>query len=119
MSLAQIAEATAGRLFGKLMLYAALAFLAGIFALVALYHFTVAGITALEMQFGVIYARLIVAGVYVALTMASAGMLWALARRAAKPSPAREPAPRHIQLAMVIEAAILGFEVARKGRRSR
>jgi len=119
MSLANIAEAAAGRLFGKLMLYAALAFLAGIFALVALYHLTIAGMIALEMEFGVLLARLIVAGVYLLLTLASGGMLWLLARKARKPSPAPEPTPRHIQLAALIEALILGYEMARKGRRSR
>ena len=119
MSLANIAEAAAGRLLGTLTRYLVFALLAGIFALVALYHLTVAGIFALEVQVGLLYARLIVAGIYAALTLASAGMLWALARRRTKPSPAPEPRPRHIQLAMLIEAAILGFEVARKGRRNR
>lgn len=119
MSLANIAEAAAGRLFGKLMLYVAFAFLVGIFGLVALYHFTVAGMIALEMEFGVLYARLIVASVYLVLTLASAGTLWMLVRKAGKPSPTREPTPRHIQLAALIEALILGYEMARKGRRSR
>ena len=119
MSLAAIAEATAGRLLGTLSRYLVFALLAGFFAIGALYHFTVAGISALEIEFGPIYARLIVAGIYAALTLASAGMLWVMARKAAKPSPAPEPTPRHIQLAMLIEAAILGFEVARKGRRAK
>jgi hypothetical protein len=119
MSLANIAEAAAGRLLGMLMRYLTFAVLAGIFALVALYHFTVAGMLALEFQFGVLYARLIVAGVYTVLTLASAGMLWALARKAAKPHPVPEPTPRHIQLAALIEALILGYEVSRKSRRAR
>jgi hypothetical protein len=46
-------------------------------------------------------------------------MLWLMMRKAAKPGPAPEPKPRHIQLAMLIEAAILGFEVARKGTRAK
>jgi uncharacterized iron-regulated membrane protein len=119
MSLANIAEAAAGRLFGKLMLYVAFALLAGIFALVTLYHFTVAGMIALEMEFGVLYARLMVAGVYLLLTLVSGGMLWMLARKAGKPSPAPEPTPRHVQFAALIEALILGYEMARKSRRSR
>jgi hypothetical protein len=119
MSLANIAEAAAGRLFGKLALYAAFAFLGGIFGLVALYHFTIAGMIALELQFGVLVARLIVAGVFLLLSLASGGMLWFLASRAGKLGPAREPTPRHIQLAALIEALILGYEMARKGRRSR
>jgi hypothetical protein len=119
MSLANIAEAVAGRLFGKLALYAAFAFLGGIFALVALYHFTVAGMIALEMQFGALQARLMVGGIYLVLTLGSAGTLWLLANKVGKPGPAPEPTPRHIQLAALIEALILGYEMARKGRRSR
>lgn len=116
MSLATIAEATAGRLLGTVSRYLVFALLTAIFALGALYHFTVAGMMALEIQAGILYARLIVAGIYAALTLASAGTLWALVRRRTKPSPAPEPKPRHVQLAMLLEAAILGFEVARKGR---
>ena len=119
MSLATVAEATAGRLLGVVSRYLIFALLAAIFALVAIYHVTIAGIFALEAQVGMVYARLIVAGVYAALTLASAGMLWVMMRKAAKPSPAPEPKPRHIQLAMLIEAAILGFEVARKGTRAK
>lgn len=119
MSLATYAEATAGRLLGVVSRYLIFALLAAIFALVALYHFTIAGIFALEAQVGILYARLIVAGIYAVLTLASAGMLWFMVRKAAKPRPAPEPKPRHIQLAMLIEAAILGFEVARKGRRAK
>jgi hypothetical protein len=119
MGLANIAEAAAGRLFGKLALYAACAFLGGIFGLVALYNFTVAGMFALEMEFGVLVARLIVGGVYLVLTLACGGMIWFLASKARRPSPAPEPTPRHIQLAALIEALILGYEMSKKGRRSR
>jgi predicted anti-sigma-YlaC factor YlaD len=119
MSLANIAEAAAGRLLGMLTRYLVPAVLAGIFGLVALYHFTVAGMLALEIQFGALYARLIVAGVYTVLTLTSAGVLWILARKATRPHPAPDPTPRHIQLAALIEALILGYEVSRKDRRAR
>ena len=119
MSLATYAEATAGRLLGVVSRYLIFALLAAIFALGAIYHVTIAGIFALEAQVGVVYARLIVAGVFAILTLASAGMLWVMMRKAAKPSPAPEPKPRHIQLAMLIEAAILGYEAARKGTRTK
>lgn len=119
MSLATIAEAAAGRLLGTLSRYLVFALLAAIFALGALYHVTVAGITALELEFGVIYARLIVAGIYAALTLASGGVVWVMVRKGGKKRPEPEPKPRHVQLAMLLEAAILGFEVARKGRRAK
>ncbi len=119
MSLANIAEAAAGRLLGVLVRYLVFVLLAGVFALVALYHLTIAGIFALELQVGVLYARLIIAGIYLVLTLASVGMLWVMARNAAKPGPAPEPAPRHIQLAALIEAVILGYTASRKHRRTR
>lgn len=119
MSLATYAEATVGRLLGVLSRYLVFALLAVVFALVAIYHLTIAGIFALEAQVGVLYARLIIAGVFAALTAASAGMLWVMMRKAAKRAPVLEPKPKHEQLAMVIEAAILGFEAARKGTRAK
>jgi hypothetical protein len=119
MSLANIAEAAAVRLLGKLAQYAVFGLFGGIFALMALYNFTAAGMTALEIEFGIVYARLIVAAIYMVLALASAAMLWFLARNAGKFEPASEPAPRHVQLAALIEALILGYEAAKKGRRTR
>ena len=119
MSLATLAEATAGRLLGRLMRYAVAGLLMVVFALAALYHFTIAGMLALELQFGVLNARLIVAGVYLVLMLASAGMMWFMARKTAKPDPATPPTPRHMQIAALIEALLLGYELSRKGHKAR
>jgi hypothetical protein len=45
--------------------------------------------------------------------------LWVRARKATRPHPVPDPTPRHIQLAALIEALILGYEVSRKDRRTR
>ena len=119
MSLANIAEAAAVRLLGKLALYVAFGLFGAIFTLFALYNVTIAGMTALEAQFGVVTARLIIAGIYMVLAMGTVGVLWFMASKAGKFEPAREPAPRHVQLAALIEALILGYEAAKKGRRTR
>jgi hypothetical protein len=119
MSLASIAEAAAVRLLGKLALYVVFGLFGTICALFALYNFTIAGMTALETEFGGVTARLIIAGIYMMLTLASAGMLWFWASKAGKFEPTPEPAPRHVQLAALIEALILGYETAKKGRRTR
>jgi hypothetical protein len=119
MSLANIAEAAAVRLFYRLALYVVFGLFGAIFALFALYNLTIAGMTALEVEFGAVTARLTVAGIYMVLATASAGMLWFLARKAGKFEPAPEPAPRHVQLAALIEALMLGYEAAKKGRRTR
>lgn len=119
MSLANIAEAAAVRLLSRLGLYVVFALFGAVFALFALYNFTIAGMTALEVEFGVVTARLAVAGIYTVLAMGSAGTLWLLASKAGKFEPAHEPAPRHVQLAAIIEALILGYEASKKGRRAR
>jgi hypothetical protein len=123
MSLTNIAEAAASRFFYRLALYEVFGLFGAIFALFALYNFTIAGMAALEPEFGVVYARLIIAGIYTALTMGSVGILWFLASKARKFGPAFEAAPkpasRHIQLAVLLEALLLGFEAAKKARHVR
>jgi hypothetical protein len=118
MSLANIAAAAAEELATKYMWRLLAALMAALFALVTLYHLTVAGILALEAQFGMLYARLIVAGIFLVLTLASAGMLWAMRRKAATPSLSGEPSARAMQIAMLVEAAMLGFEVSRKNEKA-
>ncbi len=115
MSLANIAEAAAGRLLGRLMRYLVIALLMAVFTLAALYHFTVAGILALEVEFGVLNARLIVAGLYTVLMLGSVAAMWTMGRKNAAPDPAAPPTPRHMQIAALIEALLLGYELTRKG----
>ena len=119
MSLPNIAEAVAVRLIVRLGLYIAFALFGAVFGLFALYNLTIAAMTAIELEFGIVAARLIVGGVYAVLALASAGMLWFLASNAGRFEPAPEPAPRHVQLAALIEALILGYEAAKKGRKTR
>ena len=119
MSLANIAEVAAARLLGKLALFLVLGLFGTICALFALYNVTIAGMMTLEVEFGVVTARLIIAGIYMVLALGSAGMLWFWANKAGKSKPAPEPTLRHIQLAALIEALILGYEAAKKGHRTR
>jgi type VI protein secretion system component VasK len=118
MSLVNIAVAAAEELAAKYIWRLLGALLTALFALIAVYHLTVAGELALEVQFGAINARLIVAGIYVALTLAGAGMVWAMRRKAAAPSLPGEPSPRAMQIAMLVEAAMLGFELSRKNEKT-
>jgi hypothetical protein len=88
-------------------------------AVVAIYHFTVAATLALETRFSDLHAQLIVASIFTALSGLSYAILWAIRR---KPAEAKAPVlsqSRETKLAMLIEAAMLGFELAKKGRRSR
>jgi type VI protein secretion system component VasK len=92
----------------------------GLFALIAIYHFTVAGNIALAGEYGDVNARLIIGGIYAALALTCLAILWAL--RGGSTKPARAPSlqnPHEKQLAMLIEAATLGYTRARKGQRAR
>ena len=87
------------------------------FAVVAIYHFTVAGTLQLEAQFGALQAQLIVAGIYSVLALIAYALWWAMRSRMATP---RAPAPRikrEDKIAMLVEAVLLGF--ARSGKRER
>jgi hypothetical protein len=119
MSLYNIATAAADHLVGRFLRRALLALAMAALAVVAIYHFTVAGTLALENHFSDLHAQLIVAGVYAALAIANYVILWATGRGNTK---ARTPAlgqQREKQLTTLVEAAMLGFELARKGTRAR
>ena len=118
MSLANIAAAATEQLAAKYARRLLAAVLMALFALIALYHFTVAGTVALELQYGVLHARLIVAGIFTALALASFAILWAMGRKAAPPRAAGEPSARAMSIAMLVEAALLGFEVSRKPKKA-
>jgi hypothetical protein len=84
-----------------------------------------ASLIALELVVGVVYARLILAGVFALIAAAMVLTVWALNRPAVKPAA---PLPLHAQaqaqteqrsaqfaqLAMIVEAVMLGYSMARK-----
>jgi hypothetical protein len=118
MHLSHITEITVHRLFGRLIRRAAGFALLVLFALIALYHFTVAGTMALEGVYGMLHARLIVAAIYLAATLIVLISLWATRTKPlinATPVDALA-APRDMQVAALIEAAMLGYTMARKTR---
>lgn len=111
------AEAVADYLFGRLLRRAfhALAIIA--LGVVALYYFTIAGSLALETQYAALDARLIVGAIYAAAAIACA-IWWVLLGRT---STSRAPAlnsPREMQIAMLVEAVMLGYTLARKTPRA-
>jgi hypothetical protein len=87
-------------------------------AVVALYHFTIAGTIALQGQYGDLNARLIVGGIYALLSIISLSVAYAM-----RPKPANSAAtpalsnPREMQLVMLVEAVMLGYALARKRAR--
>jgi hypothetical protein len=99
-------------------LLVALAF--AILALIAVYHLTIAGNIALANEFGDLKARLIIGGIYAALAAISLIVLWAMGGKPAKlaDTPALHRV-RETHLVMLVEAAMLGYTLARKGQRAR
>ena len=105
--------------FGRVIWRVALAFVVAAFGTVAIYYFTSAGMLALEARFSVLHAQLIVAAIYTMLAAISYAILWAMSRKRATASAHLLSAPREAQLTMLLEAALLGFSLARKVTRSR
>ena len=118
MPAARIAEIVLSYFFGRALRRAMLVALIGVFTLTAIYHFTIAGTLALEAQYGLLYARLIVGAAYSAAALVTTIIFWAM--RTKRPNEKRvvsaTPAPRNAQIAMLIEAGMLGYTFGRKSR---
>jgi len=119
MQLSEITGAAFSIVFGRLLrrAVAAVAFL--LFALVALYYLTTAGLVALETSYGILYARLIVGAVY---AVAAAFPLVVLVVNRPKssivaPTSDDQISPRNLQITMLVEAVMLGYMLANKARR--
>jgi hypothetical protein len=119
MNLQSIAATIASHLFGRLLRRVLLSLAIAALAIVALYHFTAAGLLALETRFSDLHAQLIVAGIYTALAAIALTILWATSRNRPTPNAATLDGTREMQLAMLIEAAMRGYSLARKGKRTR
>jgi hypothetical protein len=115
MGIEHITEMAVDRVFGRLIRRMLMAIAVGVFGIVAIYYFTVAGTIALEGQYGELYARLIVGAIYTAIAIA---ITLAINGSAAKSSTPALSHPREMQIAMLIEAVMLGYSLARKGTRA-
>ena len=120
MRLDQLVTVAVGHLLGRLIKRALLAAAITIFALVAIYHFTVAGTLALDAQFGELQAQLIVGGGYAAGAVVALAILWAMrGKSSATSAPVPSENAREMQLVMLVEAAMLGYSLARKREQAR
>lgn len=117
MRLTDIAEATVSQVAGRLMRRAVLFALLGILAIVTLYYASAAGSVALALAYGPITAYLIMAGIYALLAVAVLITIVATrSKPAAVPDSLASPltSPRNMQIAALVEAAMLGYTLARK-----
>jgi hypothetical protein len=121
MRVDHIISAAISHLMGRMMRRAVAALALAVFAVVAVYHFTVAGLIALDGHIGTLDARLVVGGIYGALALTSLIILWAMGRKPAHNVAQAMPAlgsPREMQLVMLVEAVMLGYALARKRERA-
>ena len=118
MRLEQIAALALHHLLGRMLRRAMVAVLLAIFVLVAIYHFTIAGTIELAAQFGELHARLIVGGIYAALALISFAVFWAMRGTTANAGAPALIQPRDMQIAMLVEAVMLGYALAKKGERA-
>lgn len=118
MQLNELASDTFNQLFGRLLRRALGAALLAVFAVIALYYANGAGTLALAQNFGALNAYLIMAGIYAVFALIVFTVLWA---NRAKPVVAGKPegllaSPKNMQIAMLVEAVMLGYTMARKTR---
>ena len=116
MRLTQIPEFAIRHFFNRLRRRAIAAALLVLFALIAVYHITVAGTLVLDGIYGMLYARLIVAAIYAAAAFIVLIVFWATRT---KPPIKDQTADalvslRDTQIAALVEAAMLGYAMARK-----
>ena len=116
MRLSHITEFVIHHLFSRLKRRAIGTALLVLFALIAVYQLTIAGTLELEAEYGILYARLIVAAIYLAAALSALIVLWAT--RTMPPIKAQtadaQMSQRDMQIAALIEAALLGYAMARK-----
>jgi hypothetical protein len=116
MQLNDITSTAFNTLFGRLLRRAVGAALLAAFAIIALYYANGAGTFALAEKFGTLNAYLIMAAIYAAAALIVFIVLWTTrAKRLLPQKPEGALAsPRNMQIAMLIEAAMLGYSMARK-----
>jgi len=120
MRIDQVAEAAIGHFLGRFMRRLLIGCVLAACLIVAMYHFTIAGTLALEMRYGVLHARLAIGAIYAVVALISLGLLWQQSRIPRLNGAGKTlTSPREMQLIMLVEAVMLGYELARKEVRSR
>jgi hypothetical protein len=117
MRLDQLATAALEHVFGRLLRRALLAILIAALAVTAIYQLTAAGTLALQIQYGALQAPLIIGAIYAALALIAFAVAWAMRARSASASAPALTGQREMQIAMLVEAVMLGYALARKGER--
>lgn len=117
MQVDQIAGFAFDRLLGRAFRRALIAIATAACIIVAVDQFTAAGSLALETQYGALLARLIIGATYCVLSIAGFAVFAMTRNRhaVAIPAIARQ---QEMYLAMLVEAVMLGFALARKANKT-
>jgi hypothetical protein len=118
MRIDQVAGSIVDQLLGRLIRRVLIAVAFALVALVALYHLTTAGTLALEVQYGAVNAQFIVGGIYAFVALICAIWWLVLGRSSGTSAPALPHEQRDMQIAMLVEAVMLGYALARKAPRT-
>ena len=117
MKLTDIAGAAINRIAGRLVRRAVGWLFVVIFAIAAIYQATVAVSVALELEFGIVHARLIIAALYTIAAIFAMTVLWVTGRRsflAYEDRASIERIPPELQIATIVEAMLLGYAMSRR-----
>lgn len=124
MRLTDIAEGAVNHLIARYVRRAILVALIGALAIIMLYYVNAAASLALAFQYGPLYAYLIMAAIYAVAALIAFAAFYATRNRALARQDAQGAAagllssPRNMQVAMLIEAVMLGYTLARKSGKS-
>lgn len=119
MRLDHIAGMAVEHLLGRLLRRALVAVALAVAAIVAIYQGGVAGTLALQAEYGATNAHLIVGASFVALAVIFLAIFLAMRGKSSKVAAPALSQQRELQLAMLVEAVMLGYALARKSDRAR
>ena len=116
MKIEHVVTRTLERIVNRLLMRLGLVLLLVLLALIAVYHFTVAGLLQLEIDHGVVIARALTGGLFAAAAVAVFAVLYVTRTNPLRKAPADDDAalPRETRIAMLLESVMLGFAMARK-----
>ena len=117
MTLADIAGVAVNRIVGRLLRRAVAWLFVAIAVLAGLYQATIAVTAALQIEFGAIYAHLIIAAFYATAAILTVAVLWLTGRNSFLAYESRasiERIPAELQIATLVEAMLLGYAMSRR-----
>jgi len=118
MQLNELASATLNQMFGRLLRRALGAALLAAFVVAAICYASGAGTLALTESYGALNAYMIMAAIYAVFALIVFAVLWATRARPVVTDKVEGAlaSPRNMQIAMLIEAVMLGYSLSRKTR---